>query len=74
MAPGTLGVNGGREEGSMDGWMNGGVHRQVKHIASQVYLSRCYGGITKRKIEEIKRRRVFFTNCPTGLRDIEGVN
>lgn len=52
MAPGTLGVNGGREEGSMDGWMNGGVNRQVKHIASQVYLSRCYGGITKRKIEE----------------------
>lgn len=38
MAPGTAGVDGRGRCGVVDGWMNGGLDRQVQNIASQVYL------------------------------------
>lgn len=38
VAPGTTGVNGRGRCGVADGWMNGGLDRQVQNISSQVYL------------------------------------
>lgn len=42
-----------------------GVDRRVKNIAREVYLSRCYGGITKRQTDE-DETLTYSMLCPAG--------